>query len=112
MGLNPNYRMLDGDVRPHPIPVMDCERGPAKYVHPMMQKRAQASSLPNLRPTSGNGSAAPSGRSMQRDMSQGNVVGNRPSRLQSGAGTPSGYQAAEPGMDIGTLSAVYNDDVE
>lgn len=45
--LNPRYRMLDGDSRPQPVPVHDAER--PDPLHPLVQNRAQASSLPNLR---------------------------------------------------------------
>merc|ERR1719324_1331479 len=44
--LNPRYKMLDGDVRPQPVPVFDAERNVPS--HSLMQARAQAASLPNL----------------------------------------------------------------
>lgn len=110
--MNPSYTMLDGDMRPHAVPVMEAERGPARYVHPMMQNRAAAASLPNLQSGtpagSRGGSALQSGRSgmsgMNRDMSQGNIPGaSRPGRLQMGGGTPPG--AAPPGYQYQTGDA-------
>merc|ERR1711957_676816 len=81
---------------------MDAERGPARYMHPMMQNRNAASSLPNLMPTgtpagSRGASALQSGRSnmsgMQRDMSHGNLPGSRPGGLNIGTGTPGGVSS-------------------
>jgi len=112
--LNPAYTMLEGETR-HPAPVIEAERGSAQPLHPMMRTAAGTASLPNLHGGSGGatpsrsgaGSAQPSGRSMQRDMSAGNLrrpvqealdgySSQRPAGTPSGAATPSSCQAAGP----------------
>jgi len=104
--LNPRYKMLDGDVRPQPVPVYDAERNVPS--HSLVQSRAQASSLPNLRPAQGAtpvGSVPPSQRGLRRDASDGMLrqrdspAGSQrgarpllpqpqPARAPSGPGTP------------------------
>merc|ERR1719201_2099328 len=99
--LNPRYKMLDGDVRPQPVPVFDAERNVP--LHHLVQSRAQASSLPNLRasmpgyaqvatppgsvPPSqrGPGSVPPSQRGLQRDASD-------PGLRRGMRGSPAGSQ--------------------
>lgn len=117
--LNPRYKMLDGDVRPQPVPVFDAERN--MPTHSLVQSRAQASSLPNLRPASGAtpaGSMPPSQRGMQRQSSEamlrggvrdspagsqrGGIMPQQPGRAPSGPGTPAGARAGSgPGTPAG-----------
>jgi hypothetical protein len=99
--LNPRYKMLDGDVRPQPVPVFEAERNPA-MLHSMMQSRAQASSLPNLHARVNSqvptpmGSVPPSQRSLQRDMSEPtlrrSLRGSPAGSQRSGGGTPQHYR--------------------
>jgi hypothetical protein len=116
--LNPRYKMLDGDVRPQPVPVLDAER--TTTTHALVQSRAQASSLPNLRGATPVGSMPPSQRSLQREASdpvlrrsmQGSPAGSQRSgnggtpqgydRAYSGAGTPAGarYAQSPAGIDM------------
>jgi len=99
--LNPRYKMLDGDVRPQPVPVFDAERNVP--MHSLMQSRAQAASLPNLRPSQGNtpvGSCPPSQRGMQRDASDGMLRRrDSPAGSQRGGFVQPGYvpAGAQPG---------------
>lgn len=92
--LNPCYASLDGaDARPHPVPVLDAERGPAGPTHPGHHAliRSQGgglgtTSLPDLRaaPPSRGGSVQ---QSMPRDRSAGAL---RQSPAGSVGATPSG----------------------
>merc|ERR1712232_133952 len=115
--LNPRYKMLDGDVRPQPVPVFDAERNIP--THSLVQSRAQASSLPNLHARVSSQLATPIGsvpgsqRSLQRDTSepmlrrslrgspassQRSGGGRYQNRPPSGMGTP--YGQAPPGSTI------------
>jgi len=44
--LNPRYQMLDGEVRPQPVPTttLDAERGPARGLHPMLRSQGHGAS--------------------------------------------------------------------
>lgn len=112
--LNPAYTMLEGENR-HPAPVIEAERGSAQNLHPMMRSNANSASLPNLHGGVGGatpsrsipGSAQPSGRSMQRDMSAGALrpraqerldgYSQRPSCTPSGCGSPMDHQTQARG---------------
>lgn len=133
--LNPRYKMLDGDVRPQPVPVFDAERNVP--THSLAQSRAQASSLPNLHAAQGAtpvGSVPPSQRSLRREASDGMLrqrdspaagamlhqIGRVPSgpgtpargppqarRMASGAGTPAGAQSASRGASGRCTPSAY-----
>jgi len=94
--LNPRYKMLDGDVRPQPVPVFDAERNVP--MHSLVQSRAQASSLPNLRSMQVGtpvGSVPPSQRGMQRDASEGMLRRrDSPAGSQRGGLPQQSYQQA------------------
>lgn len=99
--LNPRYKMLDGDVRPQPVPVYDAERN--MPLHSLAQSRAQASSLPNLRPAQAAtpvGSVPPSQRNLKRDYSDG-ALRQRESPAASQRGAPM-QQSGRPGSRGGT----------
>jgi len=100
--LNPAYTLLEGETR-NPAPVIEAERGGAA---------GGSSSAPSLHggggaggatpSRSGQSSAQPSGRSMQRDMSAGALrrgaqvldgYSQRPSCTPSGCGSPMDHQA-------------------
>merc|ERR1719484_456700 len=93
--------MLDGDVRPQPVPVYDAERN--MPLHSLAQSRAQASSLPNLRPAQAAtpvGSVPPSQRNLKRDYSDG-ALRQRESPAASQRGAPM-QQSGRPGSRGGT----------
>jgi hypothetical protein len=71
--LNPRYQMLDGEVRPQPMPTFDTERGAAHNLHPMMRSQAASASAPNLHGTRTQGSSR-AGSSYGRDASQGTLL--------------------------------------
>merc|ERR1719247_1003075 len=99
--MNPRYKMLDGDVRPQPVPVYDAERN--MPLHSLAQSRAQASSLPNLRPAQAAtpvGSIPPSQRNLKRDYSDG-ALRQRESPAASQRGAPM-QQSGRPGSRGGT----------
>jgi len=116
--LNPRYRMLDGDVRPQPVPVFDAERNVP--THSLVQARAQASSLPNLHARVSSqaptpmGSVPPSQRSFQRDTSEPTLrrslrgspagsqrsVGGTPQNFRPPSGVGNSYAQAPPGSTI------------
>merc|ERR1712151_1201401 len=59
--LNPKYQPLDGGNRPHPMPVIEAERGHPRAAmgsHPMLRNRTPGGSTPNLRQPSGHLAAA------------------------------------------------------
>merc|ERR1719197_786233 len=75
--------------------------------HALQLSRAQASSLPNLRPAQGAtpvGSVPPSQRGLRRDMSEG-ALRQQPGRLPSGPGTPAGVgrMPSGPGTPVRQL---------
>jgi len=98
--LNPRYKMLDGDVRPQPVPVFDAERNIP--THALVQSRAQASSLPNLtlgRQAQGGtpvGSVPPSQRSMRREASD-SMLRQRESAAASQRGMGAGAMLHQVG---------------
>jgi hypothetical protein len=88
--------MLDGDVRPQPVPVFDAERNVP--LHALQQSRAQASSLPNLRAMQAGtpvGSIPPSQRSLRRENSEGALrQRDSPAGSQRGNAPARGWQQA------------------
>lgn len=100
--LNPRYTSLDGETKPHPVPVFEAERGGvSRPTHPLLQARATASSLPQLHQQMQRDAASPAGSQrpqyMQRDASAADLRGQqgtplhgsrRPSRAGSEYGAP------------------------
>lgn len=104
--LNPRYTMLDGDQKPHAVPVIEAERQqPGSLAHPLVRSQAAASSLPNLRSA---GAATLAHGALQRDGSDAqlrrgggsNYGSSRPSRAPSSHGTPQHYQGGPSGHQL------------
>eukprot|EP00929_Paragymnodinium_shiwhaense_P005415 TRINITY_DN10733_c0_g1_i1.p1 TRINITY_DN10733_c0_g1~~TRINITY_DN10733_c0_g1_i1.p1 ORF type:complete len:473 (-),score=46.48 TRINITY_DN10733_c0_g1_i1:439-1857(-) len=109
--LNPRYPMLDCDVRPQPMPLLENERGNPKAglgAHPMLQSRMLSStSAPDLRRQTPQGAHS----QLQRGHSSTNLaphhmMGATGGRPPSGAMTPS--QAYRVGDTLRMDESAFN----
>jgi len=113
--LNPRYPMLDGEVRPQPLPLLENERGNPRSglgAHPMLQSRMLASttSAPDLRrgttpqyqqqPQMGRG-ATPQYQ-QQPQMSRGATPQHQQTQLQRSASDA--HMAARPPSGAGAMN--------